>query len=271
MIKIRYRNELSPGLHAAAERHGRSTTVYLLPGLSTVQRRAALRRLKISAGRGYDPKLPAPQLALALLADRIRTTVGLAAAVFRSHPAGSTVPVMVVSAGAIAFLVLSAVSIRVIHGPAGSAASVSAGSGQPGGPIAAGLGDPPGPGGSITERPGQPGSGLRPGGQAGGNGPGTGTGNSNSDGNGNGDGDGASGGTSQGANPGASSAGGTTLTGSTAPTPTPGGDPTSAAPAASASSAPAPAASATTSKPSPTPTASNSGLCVNLGSLGLCL
>src|SRR6202043_2238824 len=97
MIRIRYRdpNELSPGLHAAAERHGRSTTVYLLPGLSAVQRRAALRRLKISAGRGYDPQLPAPQPAPALLGDRIRTPVGLAAAVFRSHPAGSTVPVMV--------------------------------------------------------------------------------------------------------------------------------------------------------------------------------
>src|ERR1700721_4339638 len=121
MIKIRYRNELSPGLHAAAERHGRSTPVYLLPGLSAVQRRAALRRLKISAGRGYDPRLPAPQLALALLADRIRTALGLAGAVFRSHPAGSTVPVMVVSAGAIAFLALSAVSIRVPHtGPRGA-------------------------------------------------------------------------------------------------------------------------------------------------------
>jgi hypothetical protein len=277
MIKIRYRdpNELSPGLHAAAERHGRNTTVYLLPGLSAAQRRAALRRLKISAGRGYDPELPAAQLALALLADRIRTTVGLAGAVFRSHPAGSTVPVMVVSAGAIAFLALSAVSIRVIHGGAVPATSVSAGpgSGQPGEPIAAGPGDPPGQGGSITELPGQRASGLRPDGHAAG---GTGNGNGNGAGNGNGNGNGsagsgASGGTSQGADPGASSAGGTTLTGSTAPTPTPGGDPTSAAPSASASSAPAPAASAATSKPSPTPTASNSGLCVNLGSLGLCL
>src|ERR1700719_264242 len=140
MIKIRYRdpNELSPGLHAAAERHGRSTTVYLLPGLSAAQRRAALRRLKISARRGYEPKLPAPQLAVALAADRIRTTVGRAGAVFRSHPAGSTVPVMVVSAGAIALLGLSAVSIRVIHGGAGPATSVSAGPGpgQPGEPIA---------------------------------------------------------------------------------------------------------------------------------------
>ncbi|MGH3288963.1 MAG: hypothetical protein ACRDPD_30520, partial [Streptosporangiaceae bacterium] len=175
MIKIRYRdpNELSPGLHAAAERHGRSTTVYLLPGLSAMQRRAALRRLRISARRGYDPRLPAPQLAVALAADRVRTTVGRAGAVFRSHPAGSTVPVMVVSAGAIAFLALSAVSIQVIHAPpkapgqlyagaAGPAASFTGGTG-PGtsaGPIAAGLGgDPPGQAGSVTELPGQPGSG----------------------------------------------------------------------------------------------------------------
>src|ERR1700722_18058227 len=156
MIKIRYRdpNELSPGLHAAAERHGRSTTVYLLPGLSAAQRRAALRRLKISARRGYEPKLPAPQLAVALAADRIRTTVGRAGAVFRSHPAGSTVPVMVVSAGAVAFLALSAVSIHVIHTPgasqgfsgtAGAEGSVTAGPGpgESAGPIAAGLGDQP--------------------------------------------------------------------------------------------------------------------------------
>src|ERR1700723_1520620 len=193
MIKIRYRdpNELSPGLHAAAERHGRSTTVYLLPGLSAAQRRAALRRLKIPARRGYEPKLPAPQLAVALAADRIRTTVGRAGAVFRSHPAGSTVPVMVVSAGAIGFLALSAVSIKVIHTPpqgqgltgaAGPAASFTGGTGgnRPGGPAGprvpgpgggppAGArgGDPPGPGGPVTEPPGQPGSGAGPGGQNG--------------------------------------------------------------------------------------------------------
>ena len=106
MIKIRYRDprELAPGLYAAAECHSRGTTVYLLPGLSAAQRRAALRRLRISARRGCGPQLPAPQLAVALLADRIRTAAGRAGAVFRSHPAASTVPVMVVSAGAIAFL-----------------------------------------------------------------------------------------------------------------------------------------------------------------------
>ena len=275
VIKIRYRdpNELSPGLHAAAERHGRSTTVYLLPGLSAAQRRAALRRLKISARRGYDPKLPAPQLAVALAADRIRTTVGWAGAVFRSHPAGSTVPVMVVSAGAIAFLALSAVSIHVIHAAprgtgqvfAGAPGSFTGGTGGTGpgtsaGPIAAGLGaDPPGQGGSVTELPGQPGSGTGPGRRR----------NGQNGQNGNGNGAGASGGTSQGADP-ASSGGGTTLTGGAVPTPTPAANATNAAAAASSDPA-APAASATTSKPSPTPTASKSGLCVNVGSLGLCV
>ena len=280
MIKIRYRdpNELSPGLHAAAERHGRSTTVYLLPGLSAAQRRAALRRLKISARRGYDPKLPAPQLAVALAADRIRTTVGRAGAVFRSHPAGSTVPVMVVSAGAIAFLVLSAVSIRVIHtmprgpgqafsGAAGPAASVRAGPGpaESAGPIAAGLGDPPGQAGSVTRQHGQPGSGAGPpGGPVGGPVGGRAAGGSGPAGSGS-----ASGAATSGTTTG--NQGGTTLTGGAVPTPTPAGDSTNAAPAASSSTAAAPAASATTSKPSPAPTASKSGLCVNVGSLGLCL
>jgi hypothetical protein len=133
VIRIRYRaaNELAPGLHAAAERHGRNTTVYLLSGLTTAERRAALRRLRISARVGRNPRLPAAQLRLALLADRIRTSLGWAGAVFRSHPAGSTVPVMVISAGAIAFLALSAVSIQVIHPPRSS--------GQPGATGAAGA------------------------------------------------------------------------------------------------------------------------------------
>ena len=141
MIKIRYRDprELAPGLYAAAERHSRGTTVYLLPGLSAAQRRAALRRLRISARRGCGPRLPAPQLAVALLADRVRTAAGRAGAVFRSHPAASTVPVMVVSAGAIAFLALSAVSIRVIHPPQGSSPPSFAGVAAAGLPANAGA------------------------------------------------------------------------------------------------------------------------------------
>jgi hypothetical protein len=119
VIKIRYREaaELSPGLHAAAVADGRNTTVFLLPGLTAAERRAALRRLRLSARMGYCPPLPAGQLALALAADRVRTTVGQLGTLVRSHPAGSTVPVMVISAGAIAFLALSAVSIQVLHLP----------------------------------------------------------------------------------------------------------------------------------------------------------
>jgi hypothetical protein len=119
MIKIRYRDpsELSPGLHAAAERHGRNIVVYLLSGLTAPQRRAALRRLRQSARMGYCPELPAAQLGLALAIDWVRTGLGRAGAVFRLHPAGSTVPVMMASGAAIAFLVLSTVSIRVLHSP----------------------------------------------------------------------------------------------------------------------------------------------------------
>jgi hypothetical protein len=112
MIKIRYvdPNKISPGLHAAVECHGRSTTVYLLCGLRPQQRQAAFRRLRMSARMGYCPALPAPQLAFARFKDRIRTGLGQAGAVFRSHPAASTVPLMLVSAGAIGFLLLAAVS-----------------------------------------------------------------------------------------------------------------------------------------------------------------
>ena len=127
-VKIRYRgaNELSAGLHATAERHGRTVTVYLLPGLTAQERHAALRRLRLSGRMSYGPRLPAVQLASALFADRIRTTIAQAGSVFRTHPAGTTGPVMLISAGAIAFLVLSAVSIRILReprGPDGSSAS----------------------------------------------------------------------------------------------------------------------------------------------------
>ncbi len=153
MIRIRYRaaNELAPGLHAAAERHGRNTTVYLLSGLTTAERRAALRRLRISARVGRNPRLPAAQLRLALLADRIRTSLGWAGAVFRSHPAGSTVPVMVISAGAIAFLALSAVSIQVIHTPRTSGQPLAAGLPNASGtiPVGGGSTDPTAGGGVI--------------------------------------------------------------------------------------------------------------------------
>src|SRR5437879_5179630 len=249
MIKIRYRdsNELSPGLHAAAERHGRSTTVYLLPGLTAQERRAALRRLRLSARMGYCPRLPAARLALALLADRIRTTIGQAGAVFRMHPAGSTVPVMVVSAGAIAFLALSTVSIRVLHNPRTASQSSASGtlpvasaravpiSGPSPGQAAGALGSPGNPG-----HPGQPGSGSQQGAQGqpgsgglGGSSPapgraGTGAGNQGS-----------------GSGIGSGTGGGTTLSGGANPAPVP--------PSASAAASTSPPASAATRSSPPAP------------------
>ena len=263
MIKIRYRDpqELSPGLHAAAERHGRTTTVYLIPGLTAAQRRAALRRLRMSARRGQAPRLPTPQLALALLADRVRITVGQAGAVFRSHPAGSTVPVMVVSAGAIAFLALSAVSIQVIHPPRNPAHPAVAGAAANGIPLNAGAGSGGTLPGSGAAAPGQAGSGggQASGQQAAGSLPGTGVPSGTRNG-GNGGAAGSSSGGSQ------SSGSGTTLSGGAAPSPAPAGS--STAPATRSSSA---AATPAASSAAPTPSASKSSACVNVGPLGICL
>jgi len=267
VIRIRYRaaNELAPGLHAAAERHGRNTTVYLLSGLTTAERRAALRRLRISARVGRNPRLPAAQLRLALLADRIRTSLGWAGAVFRSHPAGSTVPVMVISAGAIAFLALSAVSIQVIHTPRTSGPPLAAGLPNASGtiPVGGGSTDPTAgggviPGGAGAARqlatPGRTGSGAVLPGQPGSTGAAGAAG--------------AVGGSGTGANGG--SGVGTTLAGNADPTPSPAAGGGSAAPATSASSAAA-ATSAPAAKPSPTPSTSSNGACLHLGPLGVCL
>ena len=254
MIKIRYRdsNELSPGLHAAAERHGRSTTVYLLSGLTAAERRAALRRLRLSARMGYCPRLPAAQLALALLLDRIRTTIGQAGAVFRLHPAGSTVPVMVISGGAIAFLVLSTVSIRVLHRNGASTASSAAGTS----PVASAAAIP------IT--------GISQGRAAGLGGPGQGSGNSQP-------GPGALGGSSLVRSPAqAGTAGGTTLSGGADPTPATAASrgAVGTAPAAGVTTPPAaPAAAnpAPSSGPSSSSGSSGGGVCVDVGPLGICL
>jgi hypothetical protein len=293
MIKVRYRdsNELSPGLHAAAERHGRTTMVYLLSGLTKPQRRSALRRLRLSARMGHCPGLPAGQLALALFADRIRTGIGRAGAVLRLHPAGSTLPIMVLSGGAIAFLLFSTVSIRVLHttraspeaasgpNPVATAGAVPITGSQGGVAGLPGSGSrratPPGLGGSsLATGPSLAGVGPNAAPGSGGNGTGTGQG-----------GTGTSGSTGTGSRSSGGSGGGTTLTGGTDPAPAPaqagtgsgtgsgtggstgsGGSsstPASQAPAAPSSSAPQPAPSATH--------AASSGVCLKVGPLGLCL
>jgi hypothetical protein len=271
MIRVRYRdsNELSPGLHAAAERHGRTTTVYLLSGLTKPQRQSALRRLRLSARMGHCPGLPAGRLALALFADRIRTGIGRAGAVLRLHPAGSTLPVMVLSGGAIAFLLFSTVSIRVLpttpaspEAASGLGPVASAGAGAV--RFAGSQGGVTGLGGSGDRQaipPGLGGSSLAAGPSLAGALPNAVPGS----------------GTSRG------SGGGTTLSGGTDPAPAPsqgggsGGGTGSGTGSggSSSSSPPSPAQAApSASAPPPAPSATqavSSGLCVKVGPLGLCL
>ena len=284
MIRVRYRdsNELSPGLHAAAERHGRTTTVYLLPGLTKPERRSALRRLRLSARMGHCPRLPAWQLAVALFADRIRTGVGRAGAVLRLHPAGSTLPVMVLSGGAIAFLLFSTVSIRVLHNPpttpeAASSPGPVASAGAV--PFAGSQGGVTGLGGSGSRQaipPGLGSSSLATGpslaGGAGSPGNGQGAGAAPGSGSGSGTGQGGSGtsGTS-------STGGGTTSSGTTLG----GADPTSGSSQGGGSgSGSAGSGSSSSTSPSQAPASSSSssgtqpassGLCVKVGPLGVCL
>jgi hypothetical protein len=273
MIRVRYRdsNELSPGLHAAAERHGRTTTVYLLSGLTKPQRRSALRRLRLSARMGYCPGLPAGRLALALFADRIRTGTGQAGAVLRLHPAGSTLPVMVLSGGAIAFLLFSTVSIRVLPTTPASPEAAS----SPGPAASAGAGAVPHPGsqGGMTGLggsgnwqpipPGLGGSSLAAGPGLAGSGPNAAPGSGGN-------------GTGQGGSTGSGSSGGTTLSGGTDPAPAPsqgggtgGGTGSGTGSGGSSSSSPPSQAPAAPSSSAPQP--APSGLCVKVGPLGLCL
>jgi hypothetical protein len=95
-----------------AERSGRGTTVYLLPGLTGGQRSAALRRLRQEASRGCGPQLRGPDLAVALAADRFRAGMRNTAAVVRQHPAGSLLPTAL-AAALMALFLFASVSARM--------------------------------------------------------------------------------------------------------------------------------------------------------------
>jgi len=238
MISVRYchSQELSPGLNATAQCNGRGTVVYLLPGLTRDERRAGLRRLRMASRIGAGPELPAAQLALALLADRIRTIAGRARAIFRAHPAGSALPLLLVSAGVIVFMSLSAVSVQVLpQQAAGPSPLLAPGpAATPGGgharrprrvtPVNLIRSDPPA---GLTSHI-RHGSGSGKGGQGNGNQP--------------------------------------TLTGSASPAPTPGatGGPPSPVPVATPTPTPSPS-------PSPSPPATRGGTCLKVGPLGVCL
>jgi hypothetical protein len=148
VIRIRYR-DFSAGTHAGAGLHGRTercagtVTVYLLPGLTAWQRRAVIRRLRQEASRGFGPPLPLPQLAIALVADQVRTAAGIVKSMIRLHPAVTLVPGAFVVAMMALFVIAAGDRAGTPPGPRGGladATAVSGGAGTVGGGTGLGSG-----------------------------------------------------------------------------------------------------------------------------------
>jgi hypothetical protein len=113
VIRVRRRDFVSgshnvTGLQGIAERFPRGVTIYLLPGLTGRQRRAVIRRLRQEASRGFGPELPLPQLLIALVLDRVRGALALAAAAVRWHPGVTLLPAAFVAAVMTLFVLASA-------------------------------------------------------------------------------------------------------------------------------------------------------------------
>jgi hypothetical protein len=95
------------GWYGKAVRGERGVTLYLLPGLTAGQRWAVIRRLRQEASRGFGPSLPAPQLAIALGLDRLRTAARTGRAIVRLHPLVTLVPGAFVVAAMALFIIAS--------------------------------------------------------------------------------------------------------------------------------------------------------------------
>ncbi len=234
MIKIRY-SDLPTGLHVRADAQGRHIVIYLLPGLTPAQRRAALRRVRSGSRMGRGPRLPAAGFACAVMADRLRVTLGNGVSAMRAHPVLLVPPLIVFTTLALTFILVSSVSIRYQPG----AVSPS----RPLVPVAPGQ-----VGTRLVGIPGpRPGDAAAPGTPA----PGTGS-------------------RSHASGPGSSPSPGPSPSPSASPTPGPGGpSPQPNQPA------PGPSSPGSSPAPSPSPPDSgsggNGGVCLDIGPLGVCL
>jgi hypothetical protein len=158
LIKIRYA-DLPAGLHVRAEASGRNTIIYLLPGLTHAERRAALLRARSSASMGHGPRLPAASVAAAVARDRVAATARNGATAFRAHPLLLLPPVLVIASATLAYVMLSAVSITFPEAtPGGTAHSAPAAPGPVPGAGGGGGAGPAPPGGSGSPGPEPPGS-----------------------------------------------------------------------------------------------------------------
>jgi hypothetical protein len=169
LIKIRYA-DLPAGLHVRAEASGRNTIIYLLPGLTHAERRAALLRARSSASMGHGPRLPAAGVAAAVARDRVAATARNGATAFRAHPLLLLPPVLVIASATLAYVMLSAVSITFPEAtPGGTAHSAPAAPGpapgaRGGGPGTSPARTSPSSRRSASPRPSRPGSSAPPGG-----------------------------------------------------------------------------------------------------------
>jgi hypothetical protein len=109
MVKIRYA-ELPAGLHVVTEERDGCTIVYLQPGLTPSQRRAALTFARLSARIGHGASLPPVDLAFALSADRVKTTGRNLVSAVRRHPM-LLLPLVAVVSGVIVVTMLSVVTV----------------------------------------------------------------------------------------------------------------------------------------------------------------
>jgi hypothetical protein len=124
MVKIRYL-ALSAGMHVVAARHGRATVIYLLPGLTLAERRAALGRIRSSSRMGSAPRITALALLRARAADRARTVAAGSLAAIRKHPVLLLPPL----AGAAGTMLMLALTTLVALPTAPSSADASSLSG----------------------------------------------------------------------------------------------------------------------------------------------
>jgi hypothetical protein len=112
VIKIRYA-DLPGGLHARVEVHGRRAVIYLQPGLSRAQRRAALRGLRRDTG----PPLSASRIARAAALDTAKSTARNGTVAMRGHPAGSLFLTALLASAIVCSVFFVSVSIRLIPAP----------------------------------------------------------------------------------------------------------------------------------------------------------
>jgi hypothetical protein len=143
VIKIRYA-DLPHGLHADVRTSGGRPVIYLLPGLSTAQRRDALRRLIRTSRLGYGPRLRASGVAFAVARDIAKTTGCNGLAAIRCHPAGSAVLAGLIAAVVVCYALFVTVTVRFSPRPAGPPAAAGP---APYAPGTGGPGRSPGGGG----------------------------------------------------------------------------------------------------------------------------